>query len=55
MGAVAKILNVGRGEAILRSIIGVILIILAFLASGFSRWVFGLIGVLFIITAIFGY
>ena len=55
MGAGAKILNVGRGEAILRSIIGVILIILAFLASGFSRWVFGLIGVLFIITAIFGY
>jgi hypothetical protein len=55
MGAVAKILNVGRGEAILRSIIGVILIILAFLVSGFSRWVFGFIGVLFIITAIFGY
>jgi hypothetical protein len=55
MGAVAKILNVGRGEAILRSITGVILIILAFLVSGFSRWVFGLIGVLFIITAIFGY
>jgi hypothetical protein len=55
MRAVAKILNVGRGEAILRSIVGVILIILAFLVSGFSRWVFGLIGVLFIITAIFGY
>jgi hypothetical protein len=55
MGAVAKILNVGRGEAILRSIVGVILIILAFLVSGLSRWVFGLIGVLFIITAIFGY
>jgi len=34
MGAVAKILNVGRGEAILRSIIGVILIILAFLSPG---------------------
>jgi hypothetical protein len=45
MGAVAKILNVGRGEAILRYIIGVILIILAFLVSGFSRWGFGLIGV----------
>jgi len=55
MGAVDKILNVGRGEAILRYIIGVILIILAFLVSGFSRWVFGFIGVLFIITAIFGY
>ena len=55
MGAVAKILNVGRGEAILRSIIGVILIIFAFLVSGLSLWVFGLIGVLFIITALFGY
>jgi hypothetical protein len=55
MERVAKILNVGRGEAIFRFIIGVVLIILAFLISGFSRWVFGLIGVVFILTAIFGY
>jgi hypothetical protein len=55
MGSLVKIKNVGKGEAIFRSVIGVILIILAFFISGFSRWVFGIIGVLIILTAIFGY
>jgi hypothetical protein len=34
MGALVKIMNVGRGEAIYRSIIGVILIIFAFFIEG---------------------
>jgi len=55
MRRVAKILNVGRGEAIFRFIIGLVLIILAFLISGFSRWFLGLVGVAVILTAIFGY
>ncbi|MEW6375914.1 MAG: DUF2892 domain-containing protein [Thermodesulfobacteriota bacterium] len=55
MGLLAKTKNVGGGEAVFRSIIGVILIILAFFISGFSRWVLGLIGVLMILTALFGY
>jgi hypothetical protein len=55
MEPLAKIKNVGRGEGIFRSAIGVILIILAFPISGFSGWVLGTIGVLIILTAIFGY
>jgi hypothetical protein len=50
-----KVKNVGKGEGIFRLIIGVILIILAFLLSGVFRWVSGLIGVALIVTAIFGY
>ena len=50
-----RIKNVMGGEAIFRSVIGVILIILAFLISGVFRWVSGLIGVVLILTAIFGY
>ncbi len=55
MEPVAKIKNVGRGEAIFRSVIGVILIIFAFFISGVFRWVLGLVGVVIILTAIFGY
>ncbi len=55
MEFLVKTRNVGRAEAILRSIIGVILVILAFFIEGILRWVVGLIGVVFILTAIFGY
>ncbi len=47
--------NVGRAEAILRSIIGIILVVFAFSIEGISRWIAGLIGVVFILTAIFGF
>jgi predicted phage tail protein len=50
-----KVKNVGKGEGIFRLIIGVILIILAFFISGVFRWISGLIGVVLILTAIFGY
>lgn len=55
MEPVVKTKNVGRIEAILRSIIGVILIIFSFSVEGILRWVVGLIGVVFILTALFGY
>ena len=55
-----KVKNIGKGEGIFRLIIGVILIILAFFISGVFRWIYakietGLIGVVLILTAIFGY
>jgi hypothetical protein len=50
-----KVKNVGKGEGILRLIIGVVLIILAFFISGVFRWILGLVGVVVILTAIFGY
>jgi len=52
MEPLAKIKNMGRGEGFFRSALGVILVILAFRISG---WVLGSIGVLIILTAIFGY
>jgi len=55
MEPLAKIKNMGRGEGFFRSAIGVILVILAFRISGFSGWVLGSVGVLIILTAIFGY
>ena len=55
MEPVAKTKNVKGAEAILRFIIGIVLIIFFFSIGGISRWVFGLIGVAFILTAIFGY
>jgi hypothetical protein len=55
MRPMAKIKNMERGEGIVRSAIGVILIIFAFRISGFSGGVLGLIGVLVILTAIFRY
>jgi hypothetical protein len=55
MGTMVKMKNVGRGEAIFRSVVGVILIILAFFISGFSQWVLGLIGVVIVLTVLFGY
>jgi hypothetical protein len=55
MGLVVRMMNVGRGERIFRFIIGVFLIALAFLISGFTGLILGLIGVAIIPTAIFGY
>lgn len=55
MEPVVKTKNVRGTEAILRSIIGAILIILAFSIEGVLRWVVGLMGVAFILTVIFGY
>jgi hypothetical protein len=55
MESVAKVKNVGKGEAIFRFFTGVILIILAFFISGVIRWVIGLVGVGVILTALFGY
>jgi len=55
MEPVVKTKNVGRIEVILRSIIGVILIIFSFSIEGVLRWFVGLIGVAFIVTALFGY
>jgi hypothetical protein len=50
-----KVKNVGKGEGVYRLIIGVVLIILAFFISGVFRWLDGLVGVLVILTVIFGY
>jgi hypothetical protein len=55
MGHIVNVKNVGRGEAIFRSVTGVILIIIAFFISGAFRWVLGLVGVVTVLTAIFGY
>jgi hypothetical protein len=50
-----KMKNIGRGEGIFRLITGVILIILAFFISGAFRWIAGFVGVVVILTALFGY
>jgi hypothetical protein len=55
MGSFVKAKNVGRGEVIFRSVIGIILIVIAIFISGAFRWILGLIGVVTILTAIFGY
>jgi|GEM_PF-802441 len=55
MESFGKIKNVGKGEGIFRSVLGIILIIFAFFTPGGFRWVLGLIGVAFILTSLFGY
>ncbi|NWG76640.1 MAG: DUF2892 domain-containing protein [Rubrivivax sp.] len=50
-----KAKNVGKGEGIFRLITGVILITLAFFIPGIFRWILGPIGLVVILTAIFGY
>jgi predicted phage tail protein len=55
MESVTKAKNVGKGEAIFRLILGVILIILAFFISGEFRWILGFVGLVVILTALFGY
>jgi hypothetical protein len=51
----AKTRNVQRGEAILRMAIGAICIALAMWIPGILRWILGLTGVAFLLTAFFGY
>jgi hypothetical protein len=51
----AKTRNVQRGEAVLRMVIGVICLILALFIPGFLRWILGLAGIAFLLTASFGY
>ena len=55
MGLVTRMMNVGRGERIVRFVIGVVLVALAFPISGYTGWILGLIGLAIIPTAIFGY
>jgi hypothetical protein len=55
MGLFVTMKNVGRGEAIVRSVIGITLILLPFFTPGVFQWILGLIGVVFVLTAIFGY
>ena len=55
MESFVKIKNVGRGEGIFRFVVGIILIASVFFISGGFRWIFGLIGVVLILTAMFGY
>ena len=55
METMVRTKNVRRAEAILRFIIGIILIIFAFFIEGILSWVIGLIGAAFLLTAIFGY
>ena len=55
MEPTVKTKNVRGIEVILRSIIGIILIIFSIFIQGILRWVVGLIGVVFILTAVFGY
>ena len=55
MEPMVKTKNVGRAEAILRFIIGLIILVFSFSMNGILRWVVGLIGVIFIVTAVFGY
>jgi hypothetical protein len=55
MGSFVTIKNVGRGEAIVRSVIGIMMILLPFFTPGVFQWILGLIGVVLILTTIFGY
>jgi ABC-type sugar transport system permease subunit len=50
-----KAKNVEKGEGIFRLIVGIVLIISAFFISGVFRWILGPIGLVVILTAIFGY
>lgn len=55
MGLLVTMKNVGREEAIVRSVTGIIMILLPFFAPGVFQWILGLIGVVLVLTAIFGY
>ena len=55
MVSITKVENVKRGESVFRIVLGVVLIVIAFLVSGVTGLVFGLMGVAFILTAFFGY
>ena len=47
--------NIGKGETILRIVLGLVCIGLAFVFSGLLAWVVGLVGVTLLLTAFFGY
>jgi len=51
----AKTRNVQRIEAILRIVIGAICIALAIWIPGIPRWILGLAGIAFLLTAFFGH
>jgi hypothetical protein len=51
----AKTRNVQRSEVILRIVIGVICVALAFFIPGVLRWILALTGIAFLLTAFFGY
>jgi len=53
--AAVQVKNVGKGEGVLRIIIGALLIVFAFFTSGVFLWVLGLVGLVVILTALFGY
>ena len=55
MEPVVRTKNVGRAEAILRLLIGIIIIVFAISIVGILRWVAGFIGVAFVFTALFRY
>jgi hypothetical protein len=55
MESFVKIKNVGRGEGIFRSVIGIILIVSILFIPGSIRWVLGFIGVALVLTTVFGY
>jgi predicted phage tail protein len=55
MVSITKVKNVRQGEAVFRIVLGVILIVIAFFVWGVTGFVLGLIGVVFILTALFGY
>ena len=55
MEPMVKTKNVGKAEAILRLLIGLIIMVFVFSIEGILRWAAGLIGMLFILTALFRY
>ena len=55
MFSITKVKNVNKGEAVFRIVLGVVLIVIAFLTSGVAGVVLGPIGLAFILTAFFGY
>jgi hypothetical protein len=46
--------NVGKKEGILRVIVGILLVILMAFSKGWLKWVSGLAGLSFIVTALAG-
>ena len=46
--------NVGKKEGLLRSVVGILLLLLMIVLDGWLRWVSGLIGISLIATALAG-
>ncbi len=55
MEPMVKTKNVGRAEAVLRLLIGIIIVGFASSIEGVLHWAVGLVGVAFVLTALFGY